>query len=170
MTRASTLLVGVALLAACQQGDGPAAPSTASAGPLAAAVTHFRDTDIVTNDLVVENPCTGEDVLLHLDQLFMIKEVSVEGKFFHGHLTFLDRGTTGEGLTSGATYRQTGAEQEFLHLKGEVAGSQRIEVTINLIGQGSVPNFLAHEIFRLMVSPAGELKLEFDKIRQVCRG
>ncbi len=171
MTRASTLLVGVALLAACQQGDGPAAPSTAASSvSLAAAVTHFRDKEIITNDLVVPSPCTGEDVLLHLDQLFMIREVSVEGKFFHGHVTFLDRGTTGEGLTSGATFRQTGAEQEFIHVKGEVAVSRRIEVTINLIGKGSVPNFLFHEVFRLMVSPAGEVKLEFDKITQVCRG
>ena len=170
MTRASTFLVGVALLAACQQGDGPAAPSTAASVPLAAAVTHFRDKDILTNDLVVENTCTGEDVLLHLDQLFMIKEVSVEGKFFHGHITFLDRGTTGVGLTSGATYRQTGAEQEFLHLKGEVASSRRVEVTVNLIGKGSVPNLLFHEILRLTVSPAGEVKIEFDRINEVCRG
>jgi hypothetical protein len=170
MTRASTFLVGVALLAACQQSDGPAAPSTTSSVPLAAAVTHFSDKVIFTNDLVVENPCTGEDVLLHLDQLFMIKEVSVEGKFFHGHITFLDRGTTGEGLTSGATYRQTGAEQDFLHLKGEVASSQRFENTLNIISQGSAPNFLIHEIFRLMVSPAGELTLAFDKVRVVCRG
>ena len=170
MTRASTLLVGVALLAACQQGDGPAAPTAAPSVPLTAAVTHFRDKVTFTNDLVVPNPCTGEDVLLHLDQLFMIKEVSVEGKFFYGHLTFLDRGTTGVGATSGATYRQTGAEQEFLHLKAEVATSRRIQVTINLIGKGSVPNFVAHEIFRLMVSPEGELSLQFDKVREVCRG
>ena len=170
MTRASTLFIGAALLAACQQGDGPAAPSTAASAPLAAAVTHFRDKVIVTNDLVVENPCTGEDVLLHLDQLFMIHEVSAAEKFFHGHLTFLDRGTTGTGLTSGARYRQTGAEQEFVHFKGAVAVAQRIQVTINLIGKGSAPNFLAHEIFRVMVSPAGEVKIEFDKVRQVCRG
>jgi hypothetical protein len=170
MTRASTLPVVVALLAACQQGDGPSAPSTASSVPLAAAVTHFRDKVFFTNDLVVENPCTGEDVLLHLDQVFMIKEVSVEEKFFHGHITFLDRGTIGEGLTSGATYRQTGAEQDMLHLKGEVASSQRFENTLNIISQGSAPNFLVHEIFRLMVSPAGEVKIEFQKVREVCRG
>ena len=170
MTRASTLLVGVALLTACQQGDGPSSPSTPSSVPLAAAVTHFRDKVIITEDLLVQSPCTGEDVLLHIDQLFMLREVSVEGKFFHGHLTLLDRGTTGEGLTSGATYRQTGAEQEFFHLKGEVGLSRRIQVSLNLVGQGSVPNFQFHEIFRLMVSPAGELTLAFDKISQVCRG
>ena len=169
MTRAPTLLIGVALLAACQQGDGPAAPSTAPSGPLAAAVTHFSAKDIIIEDQVVQNPCTGESVLLHIDQLFMIREVSVEGKFFHGHITFLDRGTTGVGLTSGATYRQTGAEQEFLHLKGEVASSQRIQVTINLIGKGRVPNLLVHEILRVTVSPAGELKVAFDKVREVCR-
>jgi hypothetical protein len=170
MTRSSMFLVGIALLGACQQGDGPAAPSAASSVPLASAVTHFSDKEIFTNDLVVENPCTGEDVLLHLDQLFMIREVSVAGKFFRGHITFLDRGTTGEGLSTGASYRQTGAEQEFLHLKGAVAVNQRVQVTINLIGKGSVPNFVVHEIFRVMISPAGEVKIAFDKIRAVCRG
>ena len=170
MTRASMFLVGIALLGACQQGDGPAAPSTASSDPLAAAVTHFSHKEIITNDLVVENPCSGELVLLHLDQLFMLREVSKEGKFFHGHITFLDRGTTGEGLTTGATYRQTGAEQEFFHVKGEAGINQRIQVTINLIGKGVVPNFLVHLIVRFMVSPAGEVKIEFDKFRQVCRG
>ena len=169
MTRPSTFLVGLALLAACQQGDGPAAPS-ASSLPLAAATTHFRDKIFFTNDLLVQNQCTGEDVLLHLDQLFMIREVSVEGKFFHGHFTFLDRGTKGEGVTSGAVYRQTGAEQNFLHLKGEVGVSQRIQFNLHLIAQGSVPNFLAHEIFRVTISPEGVVKLAFDKIRQVCRG
>ena len=118
MTRAS-LVIGVALLAACQQSDVPLGPS-ASSLPLAAVTTHFSDKVFFTNDLLVQNPCTGEDILLHLDQLFMIREVSVEGKFFHGHITSLDRGTKGEGLTSDAVYRQTGAEQDFLHLKGEV--------------------------------------------------
>ena len=169
MTRVASLFAGVALLAACQQSDGPAAPSTPSV-PVAAAVTHFRDRVFFTNDLVVQNQCSGEDILLHLDQMFVIHEVSVEGKFFHGHLTFMDRGTKGEGLTSGATYRQTGAEQEFFHLKGEVATSRRIENTLNLIGKGRAPNALVHEIFRVMVSPAGEVKIEFDKVRQVCRG
>ena len=58
----------------------------------------------------------------------------------------------------------------MLHLKGEVASSQRFENTLNIISQGSAPNFLVHEIFRLMVSPAGEVKIEFQKVREVCRG
>lgn len=168
MTRAPSLFVAATLLAACGQTGGPVAPSEAPA--VAAAVTHFRDRQVFTNDLVVPNPCSGENVLLHLDQLFMIHEVSVEGKFFHGHITFLDRGTKGEGLTSGAVYRQTGAEQEFLHLKGPVGASQRIQITINLIGKGSAPNFLFHEIFHVIVSPEGVLKLAFSRSREVCRG
>jgi hypothetical protein len=157
-----------ALLAACGQPESPVGPSDPPA--VNAAITHFKDRQIITEDAVAFNPCSGENVLLHIDQLFVIREVSVEGKFFHGHLTFLDRGTNGEGLTSGAVYRQTGAEQEFLHLKGEVAVARRIENTINLIGQGSAPNFLVHEIFRLSVSPAGVVKLEFDKLSTACRG
>ena len=168
MTRAPSLLMAAALLAACGQAESPAGPSDLPA--VNAAITHFKDRQLIINDAVAFNPCSGESILLHIDQLFVIHEVSVEGKFFHGHLTFLDRGTNGEGLTSGAVYRQTGAEQEFLHLKGEVGVARRIENTINLIGQGSAPNFLVHEIFRLSVSPAGVVKLEFDKLSTACRG
>jgi len=168
MTRASNLVVGLALLAACQQGD-PAAPSDAPVGP-SAAVTHNRFRDFVIHDFVVANPCTGEIVLLHLDQMFVLHEVSREGKFFHGHFTFMDRGTNGQGLTSGAIYRQTGSEQETFHVKGEVNTVHTIEVTVNLIGKGKVPNFLIHEIFHVTLTSTGELRSGFDRLRQVCQG
>jgi hypothetical protein len=168
MTRASAFLVGVALVSACQQDGGPAAPSDGPA--LSAAVTQFRDRVVIRDLLVVENPCANEDVGLHLNQLFMIHEVSREGKFFHGHITFLDRGTRGTGIVSGATYRQTGAEQETLHLKGQVGVAHTIEVTVNLIGQGRAPNFTVHEIFRFVLTPAGQVRLQFDNIRQACHG
>lgn len=171
MRRATSLVAAAAMLAACQETQSPLAPSGPPASSaLSAAVIHSRDRQLITNDLVVSNPCSGEDILLHLNQLFTIHEVSVEGKFFHGHLTFNDRGTRGEGLTSGAVYRQTGAEQEFLHLKGLLGVKHRIEVTLNLIGKGSAPNFLAHEIFVATVSPAGVVTVQFDKVHEVCRG
>jgi len=68
------------------------------------------------------------------------------------------------------TYHQTGAEQDFLHLKGEVGGQERFHRTINLISQGPTPNFVVVEVFRIMVSPTGAVKLQFDKLKQVCRG
>jgi hypothetical protein len=96
--------------------------------------------------------------------------VTVEGKFFHGHLTFLDRGTRGVGLTTGATYRQTGAEQDFLHIQGEVGSQERFHNTLNLISQGSLPNIVFTEVFRVKIGPGGVIQLTFDKIRQNCRG
>ena len=167
MNRAPLLLVAAALLAACAEADSPMAPSDALS---VNAVTHNRQRVIVTDDVLVSNPCNGEAVQLHIDQLFILHEVTVEGKFFHGHLTFLDRGTRGVGLGTGATYRQVGAEQDFLHLKGEVGFQERFHNTINLISQGRVPNFVVVEVFRIMVSPSGVVKLQFDKIKQVCRG
>jgi hypothetical protein len=167
MTRLSSLLITAAMFAACGQADGPIAPSDLPT--VTTATRHFKDRQLVTGDVVVLSPCSDESILLHIDQLFVIHEVSVAGKFFHGHLTFLDRGTRGEGLTSGAVYRQTGAEQDFAHFKGELGVTRRIQVTINLIGRGSAPNFLLHEILRLTVSPAGVVKLDFDKASTVCR-
>jgi hypothetical protein len=168
MNRSSALLVAAALLAGCAETDTPMAPSDPRA--VNAAITHNRQRMIVIEDAVVPNPCTGEDVLLHIDQLFVLHEFAVEGKLFHGHFTFLDRGTRGVGLTTGVTYRQVGAEQDFLHLKGEVGGQERFHNTINLISQGPMPNIVVVEVFRIMVSPSGEVKLQFDKLKQVCTG
>ena len=168
MTRLSLLLLAAGGLAACAGADTPAAPSDVPA--VNAATTHNRVRDVVTDDVLVTNPCNGETIQLHIDQLFILREVTVEGKFFHGHFTFLDRGTRGVGLSTGAVYHQVGAEQDFLHLRGEVGGQERIHNTLNLISQGRAPNFVVTEVFRIKVSPAGEVTLQFDKLREVCRG
>ena len=173
MTRASTFLVVVAQLIACSESGAPTAPNDPSAAervPLAAATSHNRVRDLVTDDILVINGCNREAVQLHLRQLFTLHEVSVDGKFFHGHLTFNDRGTRDVGLSTGLVYHQTGAEQEFFHLNGEVNQTRRVEVTLNLIGQGQEPNYVVHEILRLLVSPTGELRVDFDRIREACRG
>jgi hypothetical protein len=167
MTRLLLVLLAGGL-AACAGADTPSAPSEPAA--VNAATTHNRQREVVTDDVVVTNPCNGEDVQLHIDELFLLRELTIEGKQFHGHLTFLDRGTRGVGLSTGAVYHQVGAEQEFFHLKGEVNVERRIHNTISLISQGSAPNFQVTEIFRLKISPAGVTTLEFDKVRQECRG
>ena len=170
MTRASWCLVAAGLLASCRAGDGPAAPANDVAAPNA-LVTHFRDRIFFTNDLVVADECTGEDVLLHLRQMFAIHEVDQVGKAFHGHLTFLDRGTTGVGLTSGAIYRQTGAEKQDIVLRARdphVVNS--VVVGLNLVGQGRVPNLTVHQTFHVTITPAGVASVTLEKIRQHCRG
>ncbi len=168
MKYSPALLIAAGLLGACAQTDAPTAPSDARA--VNAAATHNRQREVVIEDVVTVNPCNGEEVLLHIDQLFLLRELTVEGKFFHGHLTFLDRGTRGVGLTTGATYHQVGAEQDFLHLKGEVGSQERVHNTLNLISNGPAPNFIVVEIAHVMISSSGALKLQFDKIKQVCRG
>ena len=95
MTRTFSFLMTAGLVAACGQAESPIGPSDVPA--VNAAITHFKDRQLITEDAVAFNPCSGENVLLHIDQLFVIHEVSVEGKFFHGHLTFLDRGTLRRG-------------------------------------------------------------------------
>jgi hypothetical protein len=168
MTRLSLLFLAAGGLAACAGADTPTAPSQPPA--VNAATTHNRQRELVIEDAVFTNPCNGESIQIHINQLFVLHELTIEGKLFHGHLTFLDRGTRGVGLTTGAVYHQVGAEQEFFHLKGEVNVSRRIHNTISLISQGSVPNSQFVEVFRFKVSPAGAVTLEFDKVRGVCRG
>ena len=170
MTRAS-LFVGVALLAACQQGDVPSAPSSTSPAALApaTAVTQFRDRIVIQEDALVQHPCTGEEILLHLKQLFMIHEVDQVGKAFHGHITILDRGTRGVGLTSGATYRQTGAEADRILLRTDPHVVNTFTFGLNLIGQGRAPDFRVHTTFHVTITPAGVVTATVDKVRETCK-
>lgn len=167
MNRTSSMLIAAALLGACADGATPTDPSDSDA---LAATTRNRLRQEVIEDQVATNQCNGEDVLLHIDQLFSLSEVTVDGRFFHGHLTFHDRGTRGVGLTTGAIYRQVGAEQDFLHIDGRVGSQERIHNTISLISRGSLPNLVFTEVFRVKISPTGEITLNFDRIRQSCRG
>lgn len=168
MHRFPLLLVAAALLGACADAATPTTPSDAHA--LGAAVTHNKQREEVIEDALVTNQCNGEDVQLHIDQLFILREVTVEGNSFRGHLTFLDRGTRGVGLMTGAVYHQVGAEQDFLHISGQIGSQERVHNTIHLISQGSVPNLTFAEVFRVKISPSGAVTLNFDKIRQNCRG
>lgn len=169
MTRALSCLLAAGLLASCGQGSDPAAPSNTSVTPNA-VVTHFRDRITFTNDLLVTNPCNGEEILLTLNQLFIIHEVDQVGKALHGHLTFLDRGTRGVGLSSGGIYRQTGAEKQNIFVRAKDAHVvSSVVFGLNLIGQGSAPDFRVHETFHVTITPAGVVSVVFDKIRETCK-
>jgi hypothetical protein len=167
MTRLSLLCLAAGGLAACAGAEPPTGPSPVPA--VTAATVHTRIRQVVDEEQIVTNPCNGEQVRLHVRQLFVLHEVTIEGKAFHGHLTFLDRGTRGVGLSTGAVYHQVGAEQDFLH-QSDVGVQERIHNTLSLISRGSVPNFQITEVFRIKVTPSGAVTLQFDKLRQECRG
>lgn len=168
-----SLLACAALLAACQSGDGPTTPSnvasTTAAPTASASVTHVKQRTEVVADDIIENPCTGEDIQFHFDQLFILYDLELEGRAFHSHGTAVDRGSTGVGLTTGIHYRQVGVQHTSFFISGQIEEVQTFTLNGGVIGQGSTPDFDAHDIFHVTVTPAGDVKVEFEKASFVCR-
>jgi hypothetical protein len=69
---------------------------------------------------VVDNPCSGEQVAFHFNELFIAHDLEIVGKAFHTHLTTVDRGTHGVGLTTGAKYNQVGTQVSNAHFTANV--------------------------------------------------
>lgn len=168
MRLTTSLLACAALLAACQSGDVPTAPSN-SAAPVSASVTHVKQRTEVVADDIIENPCTGEDIQFHFDQLFTLFDLELEGRAFHSHGNAVDRGSNGVGLTTGVRYRQVGVQHTSFFISGKIEEVQTFTLTGGVISQGSTPDFDAHHVFHMTVTPAGEVKVEFDKASFVCR-
>jgi hypothetical protein len=84
----------------------PTAPAAGLAP--ASAVIHTRQHIVIVEDAVVDNPCSGEQVAFHFNELFIAHDLGIVGKAFHTHLTSMDRGTHGVGLTTGAKYNWWG--------------------------------------------------------------
>jgi hypothetical protein len=168
MTRASSVLACTALLVACQSSDAPTAPAAAGLAP-EAEVIHTRQRIRIVEDAVIENPCSGEDIAFHFDQLMVAHDLEIVGKAVHFQLTQHDRGSTGVGLTTGARYRQVGVQHSTAKFSTKINTVQTFTLTGGVIGEGNAADFHAHETFHLTVTADGTVRVEFDRFRFVCR-
>jgi hypothetical protein len=155
-------------LVACQSSDVPTA-SSASRLPADAAVVHTRQRIPIVVDDTIENPCNGENMAFHFDELLVAHDLLIEGKSFHTHVTQMDRGSNGVGLTTGFRYRQVGAQTSTAFFTGQVQTVQTFVNAVKLIGQAGAPSFLAHETLHLTVTPQGNVSVELDKFTFTCR-
>jgi hypothetical protein len=168
MTRVSSVIACTALLVACQSSEAPTAPAAAGLAP-AAEVIHTRQRIRIVDDAVIENPCSGEDIAFHFDQLMVAHDLEIVGKAVHFQLVQMDRNSTGVGLTTGARYRQVGVQHSTAFFSVGIDEVQTFTLAGGVIGEGQAPDFQAHETFHLTVTPDGQVRVEFDRFRFVCR-
>jgi hypothetical protein len=168
MTRVFSLLACTALLVACQASDAPTAPSAVAPEAKSVIIRTRQRIPIIVDD-IIENPCSGESIAMHFNELFVLQDLEIVGKAFHTHLVQMDRGTHGVGLTTGATYRQVGVQNSKAFFSAKVDEVQTFVLTGAVIGEGKAPDFHAHETFHLTVGPDGTARVEHDKFRFVCR-
>lgn len=150
------------LLAACLAAGGAALASRASAEV---------DQNIrVPFEMVLTNPCTGEDVAITGEE-HIVSHVTTPkpGKFIVGlHTTYHG---TGVGLTTGTTYNFN--EVDNFHEKFTEPGAEFMfqdVASLHLISQGSTDNFFVHSINAMKVDQDGNITQVNNHFDTGCNG
>jgi hypothetical protein len=167
MLRTASVLGCAALIAACQSADAPTAP--ADAPDLKAQVIHTRQRAEIIVDDVFLNECSGELMQFHFNELMIAHDLEIVGRAFHAHITQVDRGSNGVGLTTGARYRQVGRQGGSFFISAKIDEVQTFVSTVSLIGEGKALDAKGHLVFHITVGPKGNLVVEFQKARFTCR-
>jgi hypothetical protein len=134
-------------------------------GPARAQAIVFTMSQAIPVDTVL-TACNGETV--HVTGTANCLEhttVSADGHFvFDAHMNY--QGVTGVGLTTGAQYRVQTVDD--LMLIGPVPFIITSVLSVQLIGQGSVPNLTMHATFHLVVNPNGTSVFTVDNFTGGC--
>jgi hypothetical protein len=168
MSRTAPVLLCAALLAACQSADAPTAPADAPAFAAAKVIHTPQRAEIIVDDIVL-NECSGELMQFHFNELMVAHDLEIVGRQFHAQLVQMDRGSNGVGLSTGAHYRQVGAQKSSFFISAKIDEVQTFVSTTSLIGEGKAPDALGHVTYHITVGPSGKLIVEFEKARFTCR-
>lgn len=106
-------------------------------------------------DVIVDNPCTGEQVRLTGEVISTsIVVYDDQGFPLHESSAFALQGVTGIGLTSGELYRSAGGTRGgSTYGAGQGAEVQRNVSSFVLISPGGGSNLVGHTLFRETVAP-----------------
>jgi hypothetical protein len=142
-----------------------AVAALATVTPRDAAAEVLINEDVPIEE-TLDNPCTGEEVLLS-GRAHQLLRVTENGNTYHFGRHFNAAGVTGVGVTSGARY-VLGAtfNDEFTIAKG---GTQMSVQTLNVIGTGRTPNFLVRALFHVTIDANGDVHSYIDNYRSECR-
>jgi hypothetical protein len=170
MPRLPHCLIAIAFVAACDQATVPRDPE---AGTLSAASTQTPIT--TTQKIPIDgtafffSDCLGEQLEVHLREQLVIHTTEVPGETLHLHVTDNDKGTTAEGLTSGASYHRVGATIQNLNLPGFPVVTQTIVNVFHFIGEGGAPSLLVNEVFHISINANNVVTVEFDHLKIQCK-
>jgi hypothetical protein len=167
MTRTAPMLICAALLAGCQSAEAPTAPEAAPA--LAAQVIHTPQRAEIIVDDVFLNECSGELMQFHFNELMVAHDLEIVGRQFHAQFVQMDRGSNGTGLTTGARYRQVGAQKSSFFISAKIDEVQTFVASTSIIGTGGAPSGRSHVTYHITVGPSGKVVVEFEKARFTCR-
>lgn len=173
--RSVALAVTVLAATACSDATSPAPhPSAVYVPSVSPEVSITRDNESIPWVQTFTNSCTGEDVqvtgTLHLElQTVTFPDGTINDTF---HTNFAN--VVGVGLTSGATYRATSAENApFQGVPvGPPGGPWRSthEGTLHLVSPGTGSNLFLHFVFVVTKEPGSPPNAIVFKIGTTCTG
>jgi hypothetical protein len=118
-------------------------------------------------------PCAagGAGELIHISgTLHVLTHTTVSNSGnIHVKLHFQPQGVSGEGLTTGASYRATGVTQEEFNMNGPLPITDTFVNNFRMIGQGPNNNFMVHQNFHVTINANGELTSFVDNVRVTCQ-
>jgi hypothetical protein len=133
--------------------------------PASATVTSNQ---IIPVDFQTFNPCNGELVSLSGEVHIMSHYTEDASGGFHVGF-HINGHSTGPGLTTGATYQFTWAQNIAASSQTPPPSEFTFTQQQNVIGQGNVPNFLIHFTLHTTVNAQGQTTSTVENIWAECR-
>lgn len=132
-------------------------------------------TTITTNESMpftssLTNPCNG-DVVTFSGTLHMVNHVTIDsagGTHVETHVNY--SGVSGTGAPSGATYRVVTTRNTSINDSASPQSEVTLVQVINLIGQGSVPNFRTFMTFHITINANGQTTSTVSNVDTKCSG
>jgi hypothetical protein len=142
------------------------------ASALAAAITNTTSISMPINrDVFVPAPCggtTGETVSLS-GSLNIVTINTINEKSITTQVKFIPQGVAGVGQITGTQYQGTGATQRTMISAVDQFPMEIIQVNnFNIIGSGSDPNAMEHDLVHITVNANGETTASIDSSSIIC--
>jgi hypothetical protein len=120
-------------------------------------------------DVVIANPCTGEDI--HVVGDAKIVNHAVRDASGGGHFRVMSnlKGVSATGLTSGISYRVV-ESSSTVFLEGPLPMVTTLVGTLSFISQGGTDNFVGHSMTHVTINANGELTAFVEIKSKECRG
>jgi hypothetical protein len=170
MKRLLPPLLLASLLAACEQVNDPAGPTSDNQTDLRAS--QFTQNASFPLDTYVYVGCAagGGGEYVHLTgRLHALYHVTLSNTgSFKLKVHFQPQGVSGIGLSTGAKYQGTGVTQSLDRI-GQVGAAFTYVNNFRIIGQGRGNNYLVHEVLHLKVNANGTLSAAHGQYRVECK-
>lgn len=145
------------------------------AGALPPVPAFGQATTVTTSETVpvastVTNPCNG-DAVAFSGNMHVVNHVTTDsagGTHLHTHTNFQD--VSGVGAPSGATYRIITTRSETINDSQSPQAEMTVIQVLNLIGQGSTPNFKLHMTMHITINANGTTTSTVEELSVTCRG